>query len=142
VAAVHFSEVITVSKGLGAPQRQIKEVLAILWASRSPTRFDEIAVCLLLRHPGADDIWFERSARRALDGLLRRGDVVVVGGIGTSRSPRSFLCVEDFATLCSRRPPRTTAEAKVLAAEVFDSPIFAPTIPGVVQYARARRRRR
>ena len=138
---VHFSEVISVKRsGLASGRDQGGAVDPVAAGRRRGLTKSPFACSS--RHPGADDIWFERSARRALDGLLRRGDVVVVGGIGTSRSPRSFLCVEDFATLCSRRPPRTTAEAKVLAAEVLDSPIFAPTIPGVVQYARARRRRR
>jgi hypothetical protein len=131
-----------VSKGLGSLQRRIKEALAYLWSKKLPTGFGEIDTYLLANHDDAADRWFERSARRALDGLLKRGDVVVVGGLGTSRSPRSFLCVEDFAALCSKKPPRDTAEAKKLAAEVFDSPIFAPTVPMVVEHARARRRRR
>jgi hypothetical protein len=128
------------SKGLGVLQREVKSALALLWRTGSQTRFDEIAYVLLARCPGFSEDHFERSARRALAGLLKRGEVVVVGGIGTSTSPREFMTVEDFAQLCGK--PRTTAEAKKLAAEVIDNPLFAPTIPGVVQYARARRRRR
>ena len=128
------------SKGLGSLQVAIKSALALLWRTGSQTRFDEIAYVLLARCPGAAEDHFDRSARRALDGLLRRGDVVVVGGRGTSKSPREFLCVEDFASLSGK--PRDTAHAKTIAAEVIDSPLFAPTIPDVVQYARARRRRR
>ena len=105
------------SRGLGLLQREIKEVLAILWRTKSPTRFDEIALGLLLRYDGAEDIWFERSARRALDGLLKRGDVVVIGGRGTSSSPRHFMCVEDFARLSGKKP-RNTADAKKIAAGV------------------------
>jgi hypothetical protein len=76
--------------------------------------------------------------RETLDGLLARGDVVVVGGIGSSRSPREFMTVEDFAALSGKRP-RTTAEAKTIAAAVINSELFAPTIPLVVQSARSRR---
>jgi hypothetical protein len=125
-----------VSKGLGSLQRSIKEALTFLWSKNAQTRFDEIAKYLLYNHDGAADIWFDRSARRALDGLLRRGDVICVGGLGTSRSPREFLNVEDFARLASKKPPRNTAEAKTIAAEIINHPIFASTIPDVVQHAR------
>jgi hypothetical protein len=132
------------SRGLGLIQVKIKEALRLLWSKNLPTRFGEIEVYLVANHDGGADFWFERSARRALDGLIERGDVIVVGGAGTSKDPRSFLTVEDFGALSSKKP-RNIAEAKEIAAEALNNPILAQMIPGMVYTARqkmARARRK
>ena len=90
------------SRGLGSLQSEIKEILTILWRRKLRTQFADIRACLLYAHGGevGEDTLaptYERSLWRALTGLIARGDVVIVGGRGTSGSPREYLTVEDFA---------------------------------------------
>ena len=59
----------------------------------------------------------QRSVWRALNSLIARGDVLVISGRGTSKSPRQFATVEDFARLHSKKV-RDTAHAKKIAAGV------------------------
>jgi len=111
------------SRGLGELQREIKDALTILWNHKQPTRFAEIRWCLLVRHGGEEgdtlEPTLERSMRRALTGLLDRGDVVIVGGRGTSGSPREFANVEDFAALYVRKGKvRDAAHAKGILHKV------------------------
>jgi hypothetical protein len=108
------------SKGLGSQQREIKEMLAILWRRKLRTQFADVCACLLYAHDGkvGEDALaptYERSLRRALTGLIARGDVVIIGGRGPSRSPREFATVEDFARLSGQKV-RDAAHAKEIAA--------------------------
>jgi hypothetical protein len=130
-----------VSRGLGVIQVKIKEALRFLWSKNAPTQFDGIAWYLLYNHKGGDDIWFERSARRALDGLIKRGEVVVVDGIGSPTNPRSFLCIEDLAALGGKKP-RTTAEAKEIAAGAIGNKTFVAQMVYAARLNAAARSRR
>jgi hypothetical protein len=110
------------SKGLGERQVEIKEMLAILWRRKLRTQFADIRACFFYAHGGevGEDTLaptYERLLWRALRGLIARGDVVVIGGRGTSGSPRQYATVEDFARL-SVRKVRDTAHAKEIAAGV------------------------
>ena len=120
------------SRGLGELQRQIKDALTILWNHKQPTQFAEIRWRLLVRHGGEEgdtlEPTFERSMRRALTGLLDRGDVVIVGGRGTSGSPREFANVEDFAALYvpSAQGQRRGGEGSHACRSAWVMPYSAP----------------
>jgi hypothetical protein len=146
---------VTMSRGMGVLQLLVKEALAFLWRKNAPTRFNEINMYVVAHHyDGPADMWFERAVRRALDGLIRRGEVVVVGGGYSSKYPRSYLVVEDFAELANTRirhpvhakeTVRDTAHAKQIAAECFNNAKTARMVPMMVDDARqeaARRSRR
>jgi hypothetical protein len=110
------------SRGLGSLQSEIKEILTILWRRKLRTQFADIRACLLYADGGevGEDTLaptYERSLWRALTGLIARGDVVVIGGRGTSGSPRQFATVEDFARLSGKKV-RDAAHAKEIAAGV------------------------
>jgi len=109
------------SRGLGELQRGIKHMLAVLWRRKLRTQFADIRACFLIRHGGEVGVdtlapTYERSLLRALTGLIARGDVVVIGGRGTSGSPREYMAVEDFARLSGKKV-RNTVDAKKIAAE-------------------------
>jgi len=134
------------SRGLGELQREIKDALTILWNHKQPTRFAEIRWCLLVRHGGEEgdtlEPTLERSMRRALTGLLDRGDVVIVGGRGTSGSPREFANVEDFAALYVRKGGASksmrSAALRLRISAIWIS--VQPWVRSAVSAARARRR--
>jgi hypothetical protein len=126
------------SKGLGERQVEIKEMLAILWRRKLRTQFADIRACLLYAHGGevGEDTLaptYERALWRGLRGLIARGDVVVIGGRGTSGSPRQYATVEDFARLSGKKV-RDTAHAKEIAAE---APLTAAEMVAAVQPDRA-----
>jgi hypothetical protein len=106
------------SRGLGSLQSEIKTVLSILWKHRGSMRFADLRAGLLYAHGGEEGDTlaptYERSVWRALNKLIARGDVVVIGGKGTSSSPREYMAVEDFARLAGQ--VRSTADAKKIAA--------------------------
>jgi hypothetical protein len=115
-----ISVVLRMSKGLGERQVEIKAVLTVLWRKKLPMRFADIRAWVFAYHDGEEGDMlaptFERSMRRALNGLLARGDVVVVGGKGTPSYPREFMTVGDFARLSGKKV-RNTVDAKKIAAE-------------------------
>ena len=80
--------------------------------------------------------WHRRTKGRFGEdfrGLIARGDVVVIGGRGTSGSPRQYATVEDFARLSGKKV-RDTAHAKEIAAE---APLTAAEMVAAVQPDRA-----
>jgi hypothetical protein len=108
------------SRGLGSLQSEIKTVLTALWKHGGSMRFANIRAAFLYAHGGEEgdtvEPIYERSVWRALNGLLARGDVVVISGQGTSGSPREYMCAEDFAALSGERI-RDAAHARKIAAE-------------------------
>ena len=133
------------SRGIGDTQREIVGMLEYLWSKKHRMQFADICTCYLIHADAKEgdtlDPSFERGLRRSLAALIKRGDVLVVGGGYSSKYPREFMSVTDFAKLASRKKVHSTAEAKKIAATVIGNPLFAPTIPFVVRDARARRRR-
>jgi hypothetical protein len=95
------------SRGLGELQREIKDALAFLWNNKQPTRFANIRTVLLACHGGEKgdtmEPTYERSMRRALKGLLDRGDVVIFDGKGGPGDPHWYANIEDFASLYVRK---------------------------------------
>jgi hypothetical protein len=95
------------SRGLGELQREIKDALTFLWNKKLPTRFADVRIYFVIRHGGEEDDTleptYERSMRRALKGLLDRGDVVIIGGKGGPGDPHQYANVEDFAALYVRK---------------------------------------
>jgi hypothetical protein len=65
---------------------------------------------------------YERSMRRALKGLLDRGDVVVIDGKGGPGDPHRYANVEDFASLYVRkgRKVRDATHAKQILLKLND----------------------
>jgi hypothetical protein len=112
------------SRGLGELQREIKDALAFLWNNKQPTRFANVRTYFVIRHGGEEgdtlEPVFERSLRRALKGLLDRGDVVVIDGKGGPGDPHQYANVEDFAALYVRKGKtvRDATHAKEILAEV------------------------
>jgi hypothetical protein len=105
------------SKGLGDRQREITYALEYLWGKKLLLRFKDILVYVSVIHEDEGELppEFERSLRRSLTGLVKRGDVVVVFGDGSPKNPRQYMNVEDFAKLSGKKP-RDTADAKRIAA--------------------------
>jgi hypothetical protein len=63
---------------------------------------------------------FERSAKRALHSLVKRGDVLVVGGKGGPSDPYRYTTVEAFASAAENRSISDTSEAKAIVAELIE----------------------
>ena len=112
------------SRGLGELQREIKNVLTFLWNNKQPTRFANIRTVFLACHGGEEgdtmEPTYERSMRRAIKGLLDRGDVVVIDGKGGPGDPHRYANVEDFAGLYipKGRKVRDATHAKQILLKV------------------------
>jgi hypothetical protein len=95
------------SRGLGELQHEIKDTLTFLWNHKQSTRFANLRTCFLVRHGGEKgdtlEPIYERSMRRALKGLVDRGDVVIIGGKGGPGDPHQYANIEDFAALYVRK---------------------------------------
>jgi hypothetical protein len=63
---------------------------------------------------------FERSLRRAIKGLLDRGDILVIKGEGGPGDPRHYVTVEWFASAATGETVKDTAHAKAFVAELSD----------------------
>lgn len=70
--------------------------------NKLPTRFADIrAWCIVCSGGKEGDKLvpsFERSLKRALKGLVDRGDVLIFGGKGGQRDPGRYVTVEAFAS--------------------------------------------
>ena len=88
------------SRGLGKLQVEIKDVLARAAKHQmGALRFADIRAVLVINRGGKtpDDVldpFEERSAKRALKGLVDRGDVLIVGGKGGQLDPFRYVTVE------------------------------------------------
>jgi hypothetical protein len=92
------------SRGLGALQRQVKEVLdRALDIGSGALPFARLRDFFVIEHGGRPEDGDrlseaqERSLKRALKGLVDRGDVLIVGGKGGPRDPRRYVTVERLA---------------------------------------------
>ncbi len=65
----------------------------------------------------------ERSLKRALKGLIDRGDVLIVRGEGGPGDPRSYTTVECFAShfVAKGKKVKDTAHAKQIMTELNDA---------------------
>jgi hypothetical protein len=63
---------------------------------------------------------FERSLRRAIKGLLDRGDILVIKGEGGPGDPRHYVTVEWFASAATGETVKDTAHAKAFVAELSE----------------------
>jgi hypothetical protein len=93
------------SRGLGALQRQVKEVLdRALDIGSGALPFVRLRDFFVIEHGGRPEDGDrlseaqERSLKRVLKGLVDRGDVLIVGGNGGRRDPRRYVTVERPAT--------------------------------------------
>ena len=112
------------SRGLGELQREIKDALTFLSNNKQSTQFANIRAVFLIRHGGEEgdtmEPTYERSMRRALKGLLDRGDVVIFDGKGGPGDPHRYANVEDFAALYVRKGKkvRDASHAKEILLKV------------------------
>jgi hypothetical protein len=134
-----------VSRGIGDTQREIVAILGYLWSKKYRMQFADICTCYLI-HADAEegdtlDPSFERGLRRSLASLIKRGDVLVVGGGYSSKYPREFMSVTDFAKLNSRdgKKVNSVAEAKRVAAGAGR---FVAEIVAAARFVAAARSRR
>jgi hypothetical protein len=93
------------SRGLGAIQNTIKLALAMLMRHGLPTRFEDICGWLIVQNGWQEDDQLdpscERSLRRGLKGLVDLGDVLVIAGTGSPKSPFHYVIVEDLACIAT-----------------------------------------
>jgi hypothetical protein len=115
------------SRGLGALQREIKRVLDIVFEhDQIAMRFADIRSAFVMMHGGnpEQDVLtptLERSLKRALKGLVDRGDVLIVRGEGGPGDPRSYTTVESFASAADGEKVKDTAHAKQIIVELHDA---------------------
>jgi hypothetical protein len=117
------------SRGLGSLQRDIKEALTTLYAHD----YGAISIAVLREwfiaraggNPEAVTLHpaFARSLRRAIKGLVDRGDILIVSGNGGPGDPRRYTTVECFANavLPDGEAVKDTTHAKAISAEMQDA---------------------
>jgi hypothetical protein len=111
------------SRGLGALQRDIKGLLARTVGLVRPLRFADLRGLFIVHYGGdpkrGDKLTptQERSLKRALKGLVDRGDVLIVSGSGGQRDPHRYMTVEAFATQVTGEG-KDTADAKRFVADM------------------------
>jgi hypothetical protein len=95
---------VAMSHGLGALQRQVKEVLdRALDIGSGALPFARLRDFFVIEHGGRPEDGDrlseaqERSLKRALKGLVDRGDVLIIGGKGGPRDRRRYVTVERLA---------------------------------------------
>jgi hypothetical protein len=102
------------SRGLGDLQCRIKAVMNLAATVGMPfMRYGDLRMAFAGHAQ-------ERSLRRALKGLIDRGDVLILGGKGGPGDPYRYTTVEAFAGITepSRMPLKDTVEAKRKVAEL------------------------
>jgi hypothetical protein len=92
------------SRGLGDLQREIKRMLTVAVDTHEAVMsFTDIRACFIVKHGGDPENGdrltptHERSLKRALKGLVDRGDVLIVSGEGGPGDPYRYVTVETFA---------------------------------------------
>jgi hypothetical protein len=112
-----------VSRGLGSLQRDIKEVLAKTVDDCGPLGIDDLRQWLIARAGGGREDALrparERSLRRAIKGLVDRGEILASGNGGPG-DPRRYTTVECFAS-ATGETVKDTAHAKAIVAEMSDA---------------------
>ena len=118
-----FKEARLMTKGLGRRQRRIKQMLHDAFdAELGALTWPHIRQVSVLDCGGksGDHLHptFERSLKRTLHALVKRGDVLIVGGKGGPGDPYCYLTVECFASAAEDREVTDTAEAKAICKEL------------------------
>lgn len=112
------------SRGLGSIQKEVKAALDILVEHGVPTRAADILMWCLVREGGEEGDTlvpsYERSIRRALAGLVDRGDILTIAGNGSRGRPHHFMTVESFAHMATGKKVKGTAHAKQVFGEMFE----------------------
>jgi hypothetical protein len=107
------------SRGLGTLQRDIKRVLDYTIKQKlGALRFADILTVFKEGERGMTPT-HERSLKRALNGLVERGDVLILSGEGRSGDPYRYITVESFAAATGQKV-RDTAHAREIVAELKD----------------------
>jgi hypothetical protein len=105
-------------RGPGYQQDEIEAVLRYLWRKKKLLRFSDIRAHVLAINEGKHiPEEFERSLRRSLAAMVKRGDVLVVFGDGSQKNPRQYMTAMDFASLNTKKKPRDKAHAREIAAD-------------------------
>jgi hypothetical protein len=86
--------------------------------------------------------WFERSLKRALKGLVDRGDVLVLGGKGGPGDPRHYVTVETFASKAESKKVTDTSYAKQLVAEMAEAVAKVMAGGGIAAMVKRKRKRK
>jgi hypothetical protein len=112
------------SRGLGEIQQTIKFALAVLMHHGLPTRFEDVAAWLIAACDGKEgdrlEPSLERSLRRGLKGLVDSGDVLVIAGTGSPKSPYRYMTVETLAHIATGRKVRGRAHAKQVVGGMLE----------------------
>jgi hypothetical protein len=114
------------SRGLGKQQLELKCMLRRASdIGVVSLRFADMRSAMVIKYGGDPKndklrLSVERSLKRALKGLVDRGDVLVIHGNGGQRDPYHYVTVENFAAagLSGKEKLRDTAHAKQIAAEL------------------------
>ena len=106
------------SRGLGELQRMVKRILAGSFElGYGALRFADLRRTVAIPYGGYLPPTYERSLKRALKGLVDRGDVLIVSGSGGPGDPRRYTTVECFASLADETV-KDTAHAKQIVAKL------------------------
>jgi len=111
------------SRGLGKLQRDIKQILdRTTGLLGRPLQFAELRAVFIIQEgadPSTDKLspTRERSIKRALKGLVDRGDVLIFSGTGGQRNPYRYVTVE-WTAAATGQEVRDTAHAKQIVAEL------------------------
>ena len=136
------------SRGLGKLQREIKRALTVVFDNDyGAMRFADIRTWFVIRYGGKEDDKLspthERSLKRALKGLIDKGEVLIIDGKGGPGDPRRYITIECFAAATGEKV-KDTAHAKAIVAELQDAVMKATAggISAIENRARRGRRRR
>jgi hypothetical protein len=133
-----------VSRGIGKLQREIKHTLTVAFDNGyGSMRIADLRNWFVVCNggdPESDKLLptYERSLKRALKGLIDRGEVLVVDGKGGPGDPRRYTTVECVAAATGEKV-KDTAHAKKILAELQDA--IAKMKPGAFSAIRNRARR-
>ena len=112
------------SRGQGSLQRGIKEALTTIYDHGHGAVIAVLRQWFIAR-AGADrddtlTPAFTRSLRRAIKGLVDRGEILIASGNGGPGDPRRYTTVECFAS-ATGETVKDTAHAKAIVAEMSDA---------------------
>jgi hypothetical protein len=109
------------SRGLGDLQRSIKKIMHIMATDRPYVLLSDLYELWAMGNGGEISEAQKRNLRRALKGLVDRGDVLIPRGEGRPGNPYLYTTVEIFAGLFTdeKKPLTDTAKAKQMTAEIM-----------------------
>ena len=126
------------SRGLGALQREIKNTLDRAAEDlHQPLRFADLRAAFITKDGGDPergtlDPTRERSVKRALKGLVDRGEVCVHSGNGGPADPRRYLTVRSSAAATGRQVKAIDHAKQIIAELVQEAEELHAKLPGTL----------